>query len=146
MSNKYQDFVNSKVVEVATFAEFPPEFHEEIEQLKRRGYAKRIKPDKIQKTDSCYLITGSSGDVYETTLESCTCFDFLSRELPCKHIYRIALDNGLIGDLPAASKKASKEFSVSIDEYIEPFRTLYNQRAISAEKYLKIVDAISKGK
>lgn len=146
MGNHYQDYVASKVVEVSTFTDFPPEFHEEIEQLRRRVNAKKIKADKIVKTDSCYLVTGSSGDVYQTTLESCTCFDFASRQMPCKHMYRIALDNGLIDDLPAVSKKASKAFDEYNSEYIEHFRNLYNQRAISTEKFLKIIDAISKGK
>lgn len=146
MGNKYQDYVASKVVQVATFSEIPPEFHEQVEQVKRRINAKKIKADEIVKTDSCYLVPSSSGSVYQTTLEFCTCFDFASREMPCKHMYRIALDNGLIDELPAVSKKASKEFNESIDEYIEHFQNLYSQRAISAEKFVKIVDAITKGK
>ena len=146
MGNHYQDYVASKVVQVSTFTEIPPEFHEQVEQVRRRINAKKIKTDKIVKSDSCYLVTGSSGDVYQTTMESCTCFDFASREIPCKHMYRIALDNGLIDELPAISKKASKEFNASSDEYVEHFQNLYSQRAISAEKLVKIVDAIRKGK
>lgn len=146
MGNHYQDYVASKVVEVATFTDFPPEFHEEIEQLRRRINAKKIKSEEIIKTDSCYLVPSSSGSVYQTTFESCTCFDFASREMPCKHMYRIALDNGLIEDLPAVSKKASKEFAEYTDQYISHFRNIYNQGAISAEKFLKIIDTITKGK
>lgn len=146
MSNWYQDQVSSRVVEVATFSEFPPEFHEEIDQLRRRVNAKKIKADKIVKTYSCYHVTGSSGDVYETTLDSCTCVDYLGRNVPCKHIYRIALENGLINDLPEVSKKASKAFDELSDDHIAYFRKLYDQGAISTEKFLKIVDAITKGK
>lgn len=33
---------------------------------------------------------------YSTTLTSCTCVDFIRRKLPCKHIYRLALELDLI--------------------------------------------------
>ena len=33
---------------------------------------------------------------YDTTLSSCTCFDFQERILPCKHIYRLADELGVI--------------------------------------------------
>ena len=36
---------------------------------------------------------------YRTTLESCTCPDFKERKLPCKHMYRLASELGLI-ELP----------------------------------------------
>lgn len=37
-----------------------------------------------------------SGGVYHTSLNSCGCEDFRSRNLPCKHMYRLALELGLI--------------------------------------------------
>lgn len=33
---------------------------------------------------------------YDTTLSSCTCYDFQRRHLPCKHIYRLAVELGVI--------------------------------------------------
>lgn len=33
---------------------------------------------------------------YDTTLSSCTCADFEKRKLPCKHIYRLAKELGVI--------------------------------------------------
>ena len=33
---------------------------------------------------------------YDTTLSSCTCHDFQNRHLPCKHIYRLAVELGII--------------------------------------------------
>ena len=37
-----------------------------------------------------------SGGVYQTSLNSCSCEDFRRRNLPCKHMYRLALELGLI--------------------------------------------------
>lgn len=39
------------------------------------------------------------GRIYRTTLVSCTCPDFKERKLPCKHMYRLASEFGLI-ELP----------------------------------------------
>ena len=42
-------------------------------------------------------IRGSSGTVYEVTLSRCTCMDYRMRKPnPCKHMYRLALDLGLL--------------------------------------------------
>lgn len=37
-----------------------------------------------------------SNNVYQTTLSSCTCEDFKHRHIPCKHMYRLALEIGLL--------------------------------------------------
>lgn len=33
---------------------------------------------------------------YETTLKNCSCGDFIRRQLPCKHMYRLAAELGLL--------------------------------------------------
>lgn len=33
---------------------------------------------------------------YDTSLSTCNCYDFQERQLPCKHIYRLAVELGLI--------------------------------------------------
>jgi len=40
-------------------------------------------------------IKGKSG-VYHVTLDDCTCPDYQSRHIPCKHMYRLALQLGLL--------------------------------------------------
>ncbi len=45
------------------------------------------------------LFVGGQGKNYRTTLLSCTCPDFAKRGIPCKHIYRLAINLG-IQDLP----------------------------------------------
>lgn len=144
-SSWYQNQVCSKN-DIVDFNSFDIAFHDQPDQLKRRINAKKIKADKIAKLNNHYEIIGSSGDIYETTLSSCTCFDFRGRGLPCKHIYRVALEMDMIEDLPKVDSKASKTFTDSMQSEIEHFYSLYKQRAISAEKYIKIADAIQKGK
>lgn len=41
-----------------------------------------------------FKITGSRGNTYFTSLDSCECKDFERRNLPCKHIYALALSLG----------------------------------------------------
>lgn len=43
-------------------------------------------------------ILGTHGDVYQTSLDRCTCEDFQRRGLPCKHIYKLALSRGYSAD------------------------------------------------
>ena len=43
-------------------------------------------------------ILSPSGNTYTTSLKECTCPDFEKRHLPCKHMYRLALDRGIIDE------------------------------------------------
>lgn len=44
----------------------------------------------------CAKVKGQSGEVYEVTLESCTCKDFQFNHKPCKHMFRLAIHMGAI--------------------------------------------------
>ena len=46
--------------------------------------------------DVCAKVKGQSGEVYEVTLESCTCKDFRFNHKPCKHMFRLAIHMGAI--------------------------------------------------
>ncbi len=54
--------------------------------------------------DGVFDVLGTSGQVYKTTFSDCTCEDFCRRGLPCKHMYRIAIDNHLIDPKPFLKK------------------------------------------
>lgn len=41
-------------------------------------------------------VRGQSGEVYDVTLDSCTCRDFQFRHKPCKHMYRLAIHIGAL--------------------------------------------------
>lgn len=54
---------------------------------------------------------------YDTSLSQCTCYDFQSRRLPCKHMYRLAVELGIIEiirRIPGGESTASKELLAEI--------------------------------
>ncbi len=58
----------------------------QIERMKRAVEIRRsmLSFDEVNKRAT---FAGRKGAVYETTLESCTCMDFIRRGFPCKHMY-----------------------------------------------------------
>ena len=42
------------------------------------------------------FIKGSTGNIYKTSLHSCTCKDFENNKKPCKHILKLALHTGAL--------------------------------------------------
>ena len=144
--NYYQDLISNSEVDPIDFDSLDVSLHQEPDQIRRRLSAKKIKDENITDCGDYYSIIGSSGDVYHTSSNICSCFDFANRNLPCKHIYRFALDHGQIEDFPKVDSKMSKQFANIIDSEVERFDAYYKQGLISAEKYLKIIDAIRKGK
>lgn len=77
-----------------TFGKWPEEIHETTDQQRRIVSSKlpATMPSKINKDSFSGTFFGSKGQLYDTTLDSCTCADFLKRKLPCKHIYRLAIE------------------------------------------------------
>ena len=67
---------------------FTPELdlHNEPEQLERQNNLSNVKMSEINK--------------YNTTLYECDCSDFKERRLPCKHIYKLAKEQGLFKIVP----------------------------------------------
>lgn len=78
-------------------------------QVWNRWNRSHSSPDQItrqKRAYGCYIfsvdaVTGEgrmtgSGLVYDVSLASCTCFDFQKRHKPCKHMYRLAMELGLI--------------------------------------------------
>lgn len=55
-----------------------------------RGLSKECKPIRIEYSSEIGLFVGGSGEIYETSLQKCQCFDYQARNLPCKHMFRLA--------------------------------------------------------
>ena len=74
-----------------------PEIHTTDYSLKRIKSAQSTKltPIKIDTTDFYGYFQGSHGK-YETWLDYCPCGDFHRSKLPCKHIYRLAIELKLL--------------------------------------------------
>ncbi len=45
-------------------------------------------------------VSSDSGNTYSTSLSSCSCKDFQIRKQPCKHMYRLGLELGLLANTP----------------------------------------------
>lgn len=131
-----------------TFGKWNESIHSDLEQLKRIASSSSLKPSQIQinKEEQSAIIQGSGSSPYEVTLDTCTCFDFESRQLPCKHIYRLASELGLLINLPLLNKQASKSFTENIQSDINHYFELYNSGSISLDKFIKIATALQKGK
>lgn len=73
------------------------ETHETEYALKRIKSAESAKltPIEINETDGFGYFQGGHGR-YETFLDYCPCGDFRRSKLPCKHIYRLAAELGLM--------------------------------------------------
>ena len=83
------------------------------EQLRRQKSAldKKCTPVNLDKALPSATFKSSDGSFYETTLEKCTCRDFFTRRLPCKHIYRLRLElEGVITD------ENRKDFNLSFEK------------------------------
>ena len=70
--------------------------HNTTDQIKRFEKSSSIVPVSIDKDKGTAEFLGSDGNIYNTTLESCDCMDFNMRQMPCKHMYRLAVECGII--------------------------------------------------
>ena len=74
---------------------------------------KDMTPLRIDRASSSGLFAGSSGSIYETNLDQCTCPDFAIQGFsqPCKHMLRLAMEldlipnDGMQSDIEAARAK-----------------------------------------
>jgi hypothetical protein len=82
------------------FGKWGEDVHTLQDQQKRIVNAKKpgMTPLSIDEESRCAVFAGSGKLPYRTTLEDCTCSDFVRRKLPCKHIYRLAIDLGLTAE------------------------------------------------
>jgi hypothetical protein len=126
------------------FGNWNETLHNDCEQIKRIVSSQRIKSEKvtIDPITQSAEIVGRDG-TYSVTLNSCTCFDFEFRQLPCKHMYCLSRELGYLTDLPVVDRKAAKSFKDNLPDEIERYKQLYFDGAISGEKFSKIVNALT---
>lgn len=92
--------------------------HKDAEQLTRQKSAtnKKLTPINIDYVGCTGYFKGSSKKPYTTTLESCTCGDFIRRRLPCKHIYRLAHELNIFN---LGNVEASNIVTISSNDLID---------------------------
>lgn len=125
------------------FGGWPSSMHTEFEQVKRIEAGRKLKKKIISLDPDAQLlvVSGSAAEPYQCNLESCTCADFAIRHLPCKHIYCLADELGLLADLPKY-KKGSGSFDPAAE--LERYRSLYESGQISADAYVKVCGPLAK--
>lgn len=75
------------------WVDWPDTVHDSPDQQKRYVSALdyKLTPTSIDRDSQRAAFVGRHGS-YITTLKDCTCIDFQSRHLPCKHMYRLAME------------------------------------------------------
>ena len=117
----------------------------DIYALKRIVSGLKIKDSKVLECDDTRcVIAGSGKEPYTVTRDTCTCTDFLMNDLPCKHIYKYLDIQGELPALPELNEDAVSKFATDLPELIAMFDRYYQDGAITADKYCKIVSALSK--
>ena len=93
----------------------------------------------IDKKNQIIVIQGTEEHPYIATPVSCTCQDFAKRRLPCKHIYRLAIE---LGELGTAVRYAERHKAFSPITDMQKYRELYNAGTISRETFDKMCEAL----
>ncbi len=110
------------------------ETHETEFAQKRIKSAKSAKltPVQIDTKDLYGYFQGSRGR-YETFLDICPCGDFIRNKLPCKHIYRLAIELGLLDEKAESNSNlipTPKSEKITLDEEIDIVESLSEQAQI----------------
>lgn len=126
-----------------TFGNWDSSIHNHHDQIKRIATMQKIKSSSVSiNFDSMTAEIEGRDGIYNVSLDCCTCFDFDSRQLPCKHIYKLAFECGIFNPIPKLNRKAAKLFKDNTPYEIERFKNDYLSGAISIDKFNKIVTAL----
>lgn len=109
-------------------AKWNSDIHNTDHANKRIQSAKSAKltPIKIDLEDCFGYFRGTSGN-YETWLDTCNCGDFKRFRLPCKHIYRLAIELGILNEIAESNVNMipqPKEMRINLSDTIDVVETL----------------------
>lgn len=62
----------------------------------QRAIRQELTYTKLNRKQRYATFAGNQGGSYLTTLTRCTCMDFTRRDVPCKHMYYLAIQLGLM--------------------------------------------------
>lgn len=123
---------------------WPEDIHSSADQQKRIHSAKSAKttPDSVDFNEQSGLFPGSGKDPYYCTLSACSCVDYSRRHLPCKHIYRLAIELGLLNESAESgeNKNALNAIQIPWKEAVAEIENLTenSQRTIQYFLYLEL--------
>lgn len=127
------------------FGGWPEAIHSDFEQVKRIDAGLKLKKKVVSFDPDARTmsISGSAAEPYCCDLKECNCSDFSFRQAPCKHMYCLADELGLLEDRPKY-KKGSGSFDPAAE--LDRYRELYESGQISADAYVKICTPLAKMK
>jgi hypothetical protein len=123
------------------FGKWDSTVHESIDQQKRIASARKAEctPLHIDKENCCGQFSGSHG-CYNTTLNECTCIDFIRRRLPCKHMYRLAIELQMINLSAETDSRKIKNpppaDSLNLAESVSNIEALSSEAQIALKTFL----------
>lgn len=123
--------------------EWPAITSDDIDSIKRIESAKKL-TKKIVSFDpdkKIIAIQGSSEEPYVATLSECSCPDYIYRRNPCKHIFALAFELGMMDDLPVYKKGKG---SFNAEDEMAKYREMYEHGEISGDSYVKICSVLAK--
>ena len=123
-----------------TFSTWDAEIHQAPDQRKRIASAKSSKttPSSVDKERMSAVFPGSGKKPYFTTLDSCSCGDFLRRQLPCKHIYRLAIELGVLNEAAeqGVNKNTLDAMQFSLKEAVGELENLSEESQLTVKSFL----------
>ena len=119
-----------------TFADWPDNIHSTKDQSKRIASAKSsaTTPASIDKNQMTAIFPSTSFISYETTLKTCTCRDFTVRKLPCKHIYRLAIELGLWKE--HGESGINKNLQITLEDAVAELESLNDAEQMIIKDFL----------
>lgn len=100
-------------------------------------------PISVDSTAQTAIFWGSGKEPYQTSLSVCTCSEFVRFKVPCKHIYRLAMELGIVNfsydtgmsSGERAAMQISFEDAVGIIEALSPEaqHEIYNMLSIQID-------------
>ena len=120
------DFGRCRITE--TWPDWDASIHTDEAQISRQGWSMTYPFSfEINKTTKTARFSSTSDlPYYATSLSNCNCYDFQGRGLPCKHIYRLAVELGVIEIIKRPSfdkdKLAEVKATVDIDKHPEQIK------------------------
>ena len=105
----------------------------DTDEEKRLASAQQSKttPTSIDREHETGVFYGSGKDPYQTTLASCTCNDFVRRKKPCKHVFRLAMELGIIDTAYKTGRSTGErnEAQISFADSIELVEQLSDRKS-----------------
>ena len=110
------------------------ECHQDPDQQKRIKSASSAACTPVElDRDACTGIFKGSSGTHSASLEKCSCIDYNRRRLPCKHMYRLAMELGLLdanfkSDASAIVQPRPRSQIEKIERTVETIESLTNDQ------------------